>query len=120
MQSEELVKKWFQYWERGNFEDLPIADEFSHTSPYGTISGKETYLDIVKMNRDKFLGHRFQIHDAIYLEDHACVRYSAIKDDFRLDVSEWYYFKDDLIGKIVAYYNIEGEISEERKLEIPD
>ena len=120
MQSEVLVKQWFQYWEKGDFQDLPIAYDFSHTSPYGTISGKETYHDIVKMNREKFLGHRFQIHDAIYLEDRACVRYSAIKDDFRLDVSEWYYFKNGLIGNIVAYYNIEGEISDERKLEIPE
>ena len=120
MQSETLVKQWFQYWENGDFQNLPIAEDFSHTSPYGIISGKESYLDIVRMNRDKFLGHVFQIHDAIYLKDHACVRYSALKDDFRLDVSEWYYFKDGLIHKIIAYYNIEGEISAERKLEIPE
>ena len=120
MQSEALVKQWFQYWEKGDFQDLPLTENFSHTSPYGTINGKMTYLDIVEMNRDKFLGHHFEIHDAIYMEDHACVRYSAIKDNFRLDVSEWYYIEDGLIREIVAYYNIEGEISEERKLEIPD
>ena len=120
MQSEALVRQWFHYWETGDFEDLPISENFSHTSPYGTINGKKTYLDIVRMNRDKFLGHHFQIQDAIYMEDHACVRYSAFKGDFRLDVSEWYYFKDGLIEQIVAYYNIEGEISSERELEIPD
>ena len=120
MQSEALVRQWFQYWENGDFEDLPIADDFNHTSPYGTIRGKEAYLEIVKLNRDNFLGHRFEIHDSMFSEDHACVRYSAIKDNFRLDVSEWYYFKGGLIGKIVAYYNIDGEISDERKLEIPD
>ena len=120
MQSEALVGQWFQYWEKGDFEDLPISENFRHTSPYGTIRSKQTYLDIVKMNRDKFLGHVFQIHDAIYMEKHACVRYSAVKGDFRLDVSEWYYFKDGLIEEIVAYYNIEGEINAERKLEIPD
>ena len=120
MQSEALVKQWFQYWENGDFQDLPLAEDFSHTSPYGTISGKKNYMEIVQMNREKFLGHRFEIHDAIYREEVACVRYTAIKEDFKLDVSEWHYIKNGLIQEIVAYYNIEGEIREERKLEIPD
>ena len=120
MQSEILVKQWFEFWENGLFQDLPFAENFSHTSPYGTISGRKNYLEIVEMNRDKFLGHHFEIHDAIYMEEKACVRYSAIKDDFKLEVSEWHYIKEGLIQEIIAYYNIEGEISDERKLEIPD
>ena len=120
MRSEELIKKWFQYWETGDFQDLPLSDDFSHTSPYGTISGKANYLSIVEMNRDKFLGHRFDIYDSIYMEDRACIRYAAIKENFRLEVSEWHYFKDGLIREIVAYYNIEGEINEDRKLDIPN
>jgi len=31
-------------------------------------------------------------------------------------MSEWYYVSDGQIDEIVAHYNIEGEISEERKL----
>ena len=120
MQSEALVKQWFQYWEEGDFQQLPLAENFSHTSPYGTITGKKEYMNIVELNREKFLGHRFEIHDAIYREEVACVRYSAIKEDFKLDVSEWHYIKNGLIQEILAYYNIEGEIREERKLEIPD
>lgn len=120
MQSETLVKQWFQYWEDGVFLDLPLAKNFTHTSPYGTISGKSTYMDLVERNREKFLGHQFEIHDVIYLEDRACIRYTAVKDDFRLDVSEWHYCRDGLIEQIVAYYNIEGEISDERKLDMPD
>jgi len=120
MDSKRLVKLWFECWEKGDFEQLPIAEDFVHTSPYGTIEGKSTYLDIVKANRDKFLGHRFKVHDAFYGTDKACVRYSAIKDDFRLEVSEWHYMRNEMIHEIIAYYNIEGEISKERKLDIPE
>lgn len=116
MSTKELVKSWFQKWETGDFMHLPITENFSHTSPYGTINGKDSYTDLVESNLDKFLGHTFIIHDELYGEDHACVRYTGIKGDFRLEVSEWYYIKNGLIEKIVAYYNIEGEISEERKL----
>ena len=112
--------QWFEYWENGDFQDLPLAEDFSHTSPYGTITGKKNYMEVVEMNKEKFLGHRFEIHDTIYREEVACVRYSAIKEDFKLDVSEWHYIKNGLIREILAYYNIEGEIREERKLEIPD
>lgn len=120
MSSETTSNKWFDIWTKGNFMQLPISNDFTHTSPYGTIEGKEAYLQLVDANKDKFLGHRFVIHDAIYDEGKACVRYSALKEDFRLEVSEWHYIKNDLIYKIVAYYNIEGEIREERKLKVPE
>ena len=121
MELKDLVKKWFETWENGNFYNLPITDNFTHSSPYGTVSGKALYLSIVKDNQDKFLGHKFTILDELYEEDRACVRYIAIKGDFNLEVSEWYYKdKNGSIKEIIAYYNIEGKISEERILSIPD
>jgi len=110
-----LVKEWFEKWEAGDFQDLPIAENFKHTSPFGTINGKKEYIDLVEANKDKFLGYRFEIHDEIYDERKGCVRYTAIQGDFHLDVSEWYYAKNDLIEEIVAYYHI-GEIREDREL----
>ncbi len=115
MSARALVEKWFEKWESGDFHELPITDNFSHTSPFGTTEGRDAYVQLVESNKDKFLGYRFKIHDAIYGDNNACVRYAAVQNDFRLDVSEWYYFKDDLIESIVAYYHI-GEIREDRKL----
>lgn len=120
MKAEIVANTWFDRWKEGNFQQLPITDDFSHTSPYGTIDGKTAYLQVVIANKDKFLGHEFDIHDAMYSVNKAAIRYAAIKGDFRLEVCEWHYLRDDLIERIVAYYNIEGEISESRKLELPD
>jgi len=119
MKLEKLVKDWFDKWDKGDFQHLPIAEHFKHTSPFGTIDGKQAYLQLVKENKDKFLGYQFEIHDAIYGKDKACVRYTGIQGDFSLDVSEWIYAKEDLIEEIVAYYHI-GEIREERKLTDPE
>ncbi len=115
MEIKDLVKRWFQLWESGDFNALPIAENFKHTSPFGTIDGKKTYLELVEANKDKFLGHRFELHDALYGESKACVRYTTTQGDFSMEVSEWYYVKDNLISEIIAYYHI-GEIREERKL----
>ncbi len=117
MESKKLIENWFQKWEEGDFHQLPISQKFKHTSPFGTIDGKRAYLEVVEENKDKFLGYRFDIHDTLYGIDKACVRYTAKQGkDFSLDVSEWYYFKDNLIEEIVAYYHI-GEIQEKRKIE---
>lgn len=117
MNAQALVEKWFDAWKSGDFHLIPVSNSFRHTSPFGTVEGKQAYLELVEANRDKFLGYQFDIHDAIYEQLHACVRYSAKQgDDFKLDVSEWYYCKDGLIEEIVAYYHI-GEIRKERQLQ---
>ncbi len=118
MDTKNVVSGWFEKWEEGDFLNLSIAEDFKHTSPFGTINGKKAYLDLVKANKDKFLGHRFEIHDALYESNRACVRYTAIQGDFKLDVSEWHYVRDNMITEIVAYYHI-GEIREDRKLSPP-
>ena len=118
MNLKSLVKTWFNKWDEGDFLNLPISENFKHTSPFGTINGKEEYIKLVEANKDKFLGYRFDIHDEIYDKKKACVRYTAVQGDFKLDVSEWYYAENDAIEKIVAYYHI-GEIREERKLSDP-
>ena len=117
MSVQQLVEQWFEAWDTGRLEDLPIGENFKHGSPLGTIEGKDAYLELVQKNMSKFLGYKFQIHDAIYDGNRACVRYTASQgEDFKLDVSEWYYSSNESIDEIVAYYHI-GEIIDSRKLD---
>ncbi len=118
MDIKELVETWFLKWNEEDYQNIPIAEGFKHTSPYGTVDGKQTYLDLIESNKDKFLNNKIQLHDTLYEDDRACARYTIVNSavGFTMDVSEWFYKKGDLIGEIVAYYNIEGDISEERKL----
>lgn len=116
MNPDELVNTWFKKWEIGDFKNLPIAHNFNHTSPFGIIKGKKSYIDLVNKNKDKFLGYKFNILDKIFNKESASVRYIARQGkDFTLNVSEWYYFKNGLIESIIAYYHI-GDIKEDRKL----
>ena len=119
MNTKDLIKTWFKKWEDGDFYNLPISENFKHSSPFGIIRGKKEYIKLVEANKDKFLGYRFDIHDEIYDGDRACVRYSAIQGEFKLDVSEWYYIINDAIAKIIAYYHI-GEIRNDRMLTNPE
>lgn len=115
MNIEVLIKTWFDQWEKGNFLDLPITESFKHTSPFGTINGKDEYISLVEKNKDKFLGYQFKIQEQLFDANKACVRYKAIQGGFSLDVSEWYYIEGHLIKEIIAHYHI-GEIRDNRKL----
>ncbi len=86
LKTESLIERWFSQWEKGDFHDLPVTDDFRHTSPFGTITGKTEYEKLVDDNREKFLGDHFEIKDKIIEEDKACVRYTAVQGDFSLDV----------------------------------
>ena len=111
-----LVTEWFNIWDRGDFENLPLTEDFTHSSPYGTISGKANYLALVEPNKDKFLGNRIELQDEMYGDRRAAVRYMIHNPAFSMEVSEWLYTRDGLISRVHAYYNIENEISESRKL----
>lgn len=109
---EGLVRAWFERWEEGEYRSIPVTADFTHTSPFGTVEGRDAYLGLVAANEDSFLGFRFELHDELYGEDVACVRYTAVKDEHSLDVSEWFFGGEDGISKIVSYYNV-GEASYE-------
>ena len=120
MTTRQLVTSWYARWDEGDYKALPLSDDFQHTSPYGTIEGRKTYLDLVRANKDKFLGNEITILDELYESDRGCTRYSLVNPAFSMDVTEWFYIEDDRIRAILAYYNIEGEISESRKLQNPE
>ncbi len=120
MNIQKLVQTWFEKWETGDYLNIPVSDDFRHTSPYGTIDGKEAYINVIEANKDKFLNNHIEIKDELYHKDRACVRYTVSQGDFSMEVSEWLYKEDGLIREIISYYNIEGEISDDRKLSNPD
>lgn len=115
-----LVATWFGLWESGNFMELPLADDFSHTSPYGTIEGKDAYLKLAADNKEMFLGNTFEIHDHIFNDNTACVRYTMRSRTGTLQVTEWFYTRENLINRIVSYYNLAEERKAGRGIEIAD
>ena len=118
MNAKDLTEKWFEVWAAGDIENLPLTQNFKHTSPYGVIETKETYMKIVRQNKHLFLGNTYEIHDIIGLGNKACVRYTVHSPSHTLQVSEWIYSKNNLISEIVAYYNIQEDKAGGREFEI--
>lgn len=120
MSVESLIERWFTLWEKGDFNYLPLSDDFVHRSPFGVIKGKTAYLHLVSSNEEQFLGYSFEIHSCLTSDSLGCVRYTAKKKEFSLEVSEWHYVKDGLINEIIAYYHLPEHRGEDLKVQYPD
>lgn len=103
-----IVQKWINCWETGKIEDLPITEDFSHTSPFGTIAPKSKYMDIVRKNQKDFLGNTLTVIRQIYEDNNVCIQFKQHNENTGLDmmVCEWYIIEGDLIKEIQAFYNI--------------
>ena len=118
MELKEIIQRWFATWESGDYLQIPITENFRHSSPFGIIDGKKAYLDLVKSNIDKFLGHRFEFHDELIEDQKACIRYTATHENRSYRVSEWFYKEGDLLKEVVADFNV-GAIGDDKKLKTP-
>ena len=118
MSIQDLVATWFEFWTTGNFEDLPLAEDFTHSSPYGKVEGKEAYLNLARANKEAFTGNTFHIHETIFDEYRGCIRYTMKSPTGALEVSEWIYETNGLISKIIAYYNLQEERAAGRGIKI--
>lgn len=101
-----IVKEWFRAWDTNDLDALPISDDFSHTSPFGTIEPKEAYMNIVNSNKDSFLDNEFNIIDEMQDGDNVCVRYELINKKGVMPVCEWFVIRDETICRVYSYYNI--------------
>ncbi|WP_353777713.1 nuclear transport factor 2 family protein [Winogradskyella sp. 3972H.M.0a.05] len=103
-----IVKKWIECWSNGNIEDLPITEDFSHTSPFGTITPKSKYMDIVLKNREDFLDNTLTVIKQIEEGNNVCVQFEQKNANTGLEMSvcEWYSIEGNLIKEIRSYYNI--------------
>lgn len=103
-----VVQRWIDCWETGDIAALPITDDFTHTSPFGTIESKKRYMEIVEKNREDFLGNTLTIIKHIQEDDNVCIQFEQNNANTGLEmtVCEWYRLKGDLIQEIRSFYNI--------------
>ena len=103
-----VVAKWISCWDSGKVDDLPITNDFSHTSPFGTIAPKEKYMDIVHKNKADFLGNTLTVKKQIREGNQVCVQFEQHNKNtgLKMSVCEWYVIEGDLIKEIRSFYNI--------------
>ena len=47
-EAERLARAWIEGWIAGKPDEIPLARDFAHSSPFGVVKGRERYLEWVK------------------------------------------------------------------------
>lgn len=103
-----VVAKWFSCWETGAINELPVTENFSHTSPFGTITPKSRYIEIVEKNKKEFLENKLTVTKQIKEGQNVCVQFEQknTATGLEMTVCEWYVIEDNLIKEIRSFYNV--------------
>ena len=103
-ESERLARAWIDGWNAGKPEGIPLATDFTHTSPLGVIKGRDDYLAQVKpMAAKNVLSLR--IIKILSGADEAAVWYEVTTPNGILQACDWVQAEDGMIVAVTSFYD---------------
>lgn len=99
-----LTRQWILVWNDGDPESLPLAEDFTHTSPYGRIEGRERYLAwVLPMAQENVA--ELTIEDVMVSGNESVVRYqNRLASGATMRACDWLTFYDGELTEVRAYY----------------
>jgi len=100
----ELARAWIEGWNHGQPDDLPLAPEFTHTSPFGVFEGRERYLAWIKPMAEQNVTS-LEVVDTLGGPDQAVIRFRMATPSGSVEVCDWVQARDGLIIAITSFYH---------------
>ena len=97
----DVAVSWLEAFQAKDISLLQLADDFLHTSPFGEIRGKETYLDLVQANQEAFFGNPINVIDFLDGGDRFAVRYVV----GQMEACDVIYVRNGKIAEVYSYYH---------------
>ena len=102
--AEQLARTWIDCWNEGRPDDIPLAPDFVHTSPFGRVEGRDTYMDWVKpLAADNV--STLTIISTVGSDDEAVVRFDMNTPHGVIAACDWVRIEGDEIAEIHSYYD---------------
>ena len=101
-----LATGWIEAWIRMDMEWLRkhLAPDFVHTSPFGRLEGRESYLETVEpMARKSVM--KLEIKEVVAGEDQAAIWFENHTPNGVVDTCDWVRVEDGLIKEIRSFYD---------------
>lgn len=99
-----LARTWIECWNEGTPDLIPLAESFTHTSPYGRVEGRETYLDWVKPLAGQNVT-RLKILRTLSSSNEAVVHFEMHTPKGLIQVCDWVVVEDGQITEIHSFYD---------------
>lgn len=101
--AEELARLWIDAWDRGDPSVIPLAEAFTHTSPFGVIEGRSRYLEWMEPVTGR--GPSLNIVRTLDGGDQAAIWYEMSTGDHALACCDWIEAEDGEIVAITSFYD---------------
>lgn len=94
-------------WNAGTPDALPLADDFTHTSPFGCVQGRDTYLEWVKPLAAKNVTD-LRVHRTLAQGNMATIHFEMDTPGGVVQVCDWVEVADGRITAIHSFYDATG------------
>ena len=102
--AETLAKVWIERWNQGAPDLIPLADNFTHSSPFGRVEGRQIYLDWVKpLARQNVT--KLRIIRTLASSNQATIHFEMQTPKGLIQVCDWIVVKDGQITEIHSFYD---------------
>lgn len=100
-----LTHHWILVGNDGDPATLPLTEDFTHTSPYGTINGRERYLEmVIPMAKQNFAN--LTIEDVLVSGSQSVVRYNnRMAGAIDVPSGDWLEFVDGELARVWSNTN---------------
>lgn len=98
----DLAEAWFGAFRDRNIAGAPLANDFTHLSPFGVVEGRAAYVDLIAANEDAFYNATIEIVDVVERPGAAAVRYLVEGSP----ATDWIYERDGEIVSVYSYYHV--------------
>ena len=102
--AETLARVWIERWNEGAPDLIPLAENFTHTSPFGRVEGRKTYLDWVKPLAAQNVTH-LKILRTVSSANEAAVHFEMQTPKGLVQVCDWVVVEDRQITEIHSFYD---------------
>ncbi len=102
--AEQLARIWIEGWISGTPDDLPLADDFIHSSPFGVVEGREKYLAWVKPLSAKNV-NTLKIIKTLGNNSEAVIWFEMVTPKGMVLCCDWISVKDGTIKSVQSFYD---------------
>ncbi len=102
--AERLAREWIEGWIRGTPDEIPLATGFTHSSPFGRVSGRKEYLEWVKPLAAKNVAS-LKILKAVGSEAEAAIWFEMTTPNGTVPCCDWVEVKNGEILAVTSFYD---------------
>ena len=105
--AETLARVWIERWNEGTPDLIPLAENFTHTSPFGRVEGRQTYLDWVKPLAKQNVTE-LRILRTLSSSNEAVIHFEMQTPKGSIQGCDWVVVEDGQITEIHSFYDATG------------